>query len=179
MKQTKALKLTICAMIAALYTAVSLALAPLSYGMVQIRFSEAFGLLAVLSPAGVWGVTLGCLLTNLVGVFMGTTLAPDVIFGTLATLIAAAMSYWMRGLRIKGLAIPSALPPILVNAVVIGLELTMFYSNGFTMKIFLMNMASVGLGQVVPCAVLGVLLVCLLERGGLDKKLFGKLQTTL
>lgn len=172
MRETKLRTLVLTAMVAALYTAVSLALAPLSFGIVQIRFSEALGLLAVLSPIGAYGVILGCLLTNLIGVMMGTTLAPDVIFGTLATAIAAGMSYQLRGVRIKGLALPSSIPPILVNAGIVGLELTCFYSDGFTMEIFLINALSVGLGQVIPCAVLGVLLVYVLEKSTLSNRLF-------
>ena len=171
MKQTNVHKLAACAMIAAFYAAVSLSLPMLSYGVVQIRFSEALGLLAVLSPVAIPGVTLGCLLTNL----MGTTLLPDVVFGTLATLIAAVMSYQLRGVRVKGLPIASSLPPILVNGLVIGLELTFFYSDGFRLGIFLINAVSVAAGQVIPCAVLGVLLVRLLERGGLQEKLFQRL----
>ena len=175
MKQTNVHKLAACAMIAAVYAAVSLSLPMLSYGVVQIRFSEALGLLAVLSPVAIPGVTLGCLLTNLAGVAMGTTLLPDVVFGTLATLIAAVMSYQLRGVRVKGLPIASSLPPILVNGLVIGLELTFFYSDGFRLGIFLINAVSVAAGQVIPCAVLGVLLVRLLERGGLQEKLFQRL----
>ena len=158
MKQTNVHKLAACAMIAAFYAAVSLSLPMLSYGVVQIP-----------------GVTLGCLLTNLAGVAMGTTLLPDVVFGTLATLIAAVMSYQLRGVRVKGLPIASSLPPILVNGLVIGLELTFFYSDGFRLGIFLINAVSVAAGQVIPCAVLGVLLVRLLERGGLQEKLFQRL----
>ena len=172
MKKSNVRKLTVCAMIAALYTAVSLALAPLTFGVVQIRFSEALGLLAVLSPVGVWGVTLGCLLSNAIGVALGATMLPDILFGTLATLISAVLSYRLRKIRIKNIPFWSALPPILVNAVVIGLELTYFFSNGFTMKIFLINALSVGLGQIIPCAVLGLLLVYTLEKTGLDQKLF-------
>ncbi|MCI8649835.1 MAG: QueT transporter family protein [Anaerotruncus sp.] len=172
MKLANVRKLVVCAMLAALYTAVSLALAPLSFGIVQIRFAEAFTLLATLSTVGIFGVTLGCLLTNLVGVLIGTTLAPDVLFGTLATFIAALLSYQLRHVRVKGLALPSALPPILVNAVVIGIELTWFYSDGVHLSILLVNMLSVGLGQIIPCAVLGVLLIYTLERSRLDERLF-------
>ncbi len=172
MEQTNVRRAAAIAMIAALYTAVSLALAPLSFGIVQIRFSEALGLLAVMSPIGVWGVTLGCLLTNLIGTMLGTTMPPDVVFGTLATLIAAWLSYLLRNVRVKKLVLPAALPPILVNGAVIGAELTFFYSDGFTLGIFYINALSVTLGQIVPCAVLGVLLVYLLERAGLDRKFF-------
>lgn len=172
MKKSNVRKMAVCSMIAALYTVVSLALAPLTFGVVQIRFSEAFGLLAVLSPLGIWGVTLGCLISNAVGVALGATLPPDVIFGTLATLIAAILSYRLRNIRIRNIPVLSAIPPILVNAVIIGLELTYFFSNGFTMEIFFINALSVGLGQIIPCAGLGLLLVYTLEKTGLDKKLF-------
>lgn len=172
MKKSNVRKMAVCSMIAALYTVVSLALAPLTFGVVQIRFSEAFGLLAVLSPLGIWGVTLGCLISNAVGVVLGATLPPDVIFGTLATLIAAILSYRLRNIRIRNIPVLSAIPPILVNAVIIGLELTYFFSNGFTMEIFFINALSVGLGQIIPCAGLGLLLVYTLEKTGLDKKLF-------
>ncbi len=159
-------------MIAALYTAVSLALAPLTFGVVQMRISEALGLLAVLSPVGIWGVTLGCLISNAVGVLLGVTMPPDIVFGTLATLIASLLSYRLRNIRIRNIPFWSAVPPILVNAAIIGLELTYFFSGGFTMKILLINAVSVGIGQIVPCAVLGLLLVYTLEKTGLDKKLF-------
>ena len=71
-------KLVRCALIAAVYAAVCLALPFLSYGPVQIRFSEALTLLPVLMPEAVVGLTLGCFLANLIGVFMGTTMAVDV-----------------------------------------------------------------------------------------------------
>lgn len=172
MKTMNTRKLAVCSMIAALYTAVSLALAPLTFGVVQMRISEALGLLAVFSPVGVWGVTLGCLLSNVLGVCLGVTLPPDIIFGTLATLIASTLTYRLRNVRVRHIPVWSAVPPILVNAVVIGLELTYFFSSGFTTEIFLINALSVGLGQIIPCAVLGLLLVYMLEKTGLDQKLF-------
>ena len=69
----KTKKIVTGAVIAALYTALCLALPALSYGTVQVRFSEALTLLPVLLPGGLMGVTLGCFLTNLVGVFSGIT----------------------------------------------------------------------------------------------------------
>ena len=87
----KTKKIVTGAVIAALYTALCLALPALRYGTVQVRFSEALTLLPVLLPGGLMGVTLGCFLTNLVGVFLGTNIlgALDVLFGTLAALLAA------------------------------------------------------------------------------------------
>lgn len=162
------------AVIAALYTALSLLFAPLSFGIVQIRFSEALALLAIFSPVGVYGVTLGCLLSNAVGVALGSTMPMDILFGTLATLIAALLTYRLRNVRIKNIPVWAALPPILVNAVIIGVELTWFFYS-FTPKFLLFNIVSVGLGQIIPCAGLGLLMVYTLEQNGLDKKLFGNL----
>ena len=73
------------AIIAALYTALTVLLAPLSYGEVQIRFSEAFTLLPILMPEAVPALLVGCLLANILG---GCTIF-DIVFGSLATLLAA------------------------------------------------------------------------------------------
>ena len=59
------------AMIAAVYTVVSLVLAPISYGNIQVRIAEALTLLPLIYEPGIWGVTLGCFLTNLFGVMLG------------------------------------------------------------------------------------------------------------
>lgn len=173
MKKLNGRDLAVCAMIAAVYTAVSLALAMASFGTVQMRVAECLTLLPVLSPLGIYGVTVGCLLTNIIGVSLGLTIPLDILFGTTATLIAALLTFWMRGWRIKSLAIPAALPPILVNGLVIGLELTML-SGSFQWNVFWTSAGSVALGQVIPCLGLGVLLIYLLEKKGLDKRLFRK-----
>ena len=173
MKHLTGRAIAVSAMIAAVYTAVSLALSLFSFGVVQIRVAECLTLLPVLSPLGIYGVTIGCLLTNIVGVAMGLTMPVDILFGTLATAIAAVLSYLLRNVRIKRLAIPAALPPILINGLIIGLELT-WLSGSFQWDVFWTCAVSVTLGQIIPCLVLGVLLVWVLEKKGLDQKLFGK-----
>ncbi|MCI6640380.1 MAG: QueT transporter family protein [Pygmaiobacter massiliensis] len=165
-------KLVRGAMIAAVYTAVSLALAPLSFSAVQVRFAEALCLLPVLCPEAVWGVTLGCLLTNLLG-----SVPLDAVFGTLATLIAALAAYKLRHLRWKGLPLAAAFCPVVVNAVIVGAEITFFFMDGpATGAILAMNMFTVGLGEVISCVVLGCALVRLIEKNGALLQLFGKLQ---
>lgn len=171
MKQWNGRAVATCAMIAALYTAISLALAMASYGVTQIRVAECLTLLPVLSPLGIYGVTVGCLLTNILGVALGLNMPVDILFGTLATAVAAVLSWNMRRLRIRRLAIPSAIPPILVNGLVIGLELT-WLSGSFQWDVFWTCAVSVTVGQIIPCLVLGVLLIWVLEKKGLDKKLF-------
>ena len=104
MKKTKTRTIVRCALIASLYTAVSLVLAPIAFGAVQARVSEAFTLLPVLVPDAVVGVTLGCFLTNLVGVFTGANVlgALDIVFGTAATLTAALCTRRLARVRLRG-----------------------------------------------------------------------------
>lgn len=120
-------RMVVAAMIAAVYCAVSLLLLPLSFGAVQVRVSEALTLLPVLSPDAIVGVTLGCALTNALGSSMGLI---DVVVGTSATLIAALMSWALRKARVFGLPMASSLPPVLVNAVFIGAEITLLSPEG-------------------------------------------------
>ena len=87
-----------CAMIAAVYTVLCLVLQPFSYGAVQVRVAEAFCLLPVFGAEYIVGVTLGCLLANL----LGSTMV-DVVFGTAATLIACLATYALHNVRWKGL----------------------------------------------------------------------------
>ena len=165
MKQTKTKTLVRCALIASLYTAISLALAPIAFGSVQARVSEAFTLLPVLVPDAVVGVTLGCFLTNLVGVFTGANVlgALDILFGTAATLIAALCTRRLAHVRLKGLPVAAAVPPVLVNAIVVGAEL-MWAFGPRTFSGFLLQAVGVALGQIFSCFVLGIPLVRLIEK---------------
>ena len=157
--------LTEGALIAAAYTALSLALAPLSFGYAQLRVSEALTLLPIFSPNAVWGVTLGCAITNAVGAATGANFGmADVIFGTLATLVAALITARLGKFRVWGLPVAASLPPVILNAVVVGLEL--WY---FTSAPLLVCMLGVGFGEVVSCCGLGLLLVKAMERAGVDK----------
>ena len=133
-------------LIAAIYTALCLLLQPISFGFggVQLRVAEALTLLPVLMPAAVPGLTVGCLLSNIMG---GATML-DVVFGTLTTFAAAVVT---RRLRDKPLL--AAAPPVLFNAVVVGALLR--YAYGVPMHL-LLCMASVGLGQLVACYALGL-----------------------
>ena len=162
----KTTKIVTGAVIAALYTALCLALPALSYGTVQVRFSEALTLLPVLLPGGLMGVTLGCFLTNLVGVFLGTNIlgALDVLFGTLATLLAALCTRALANVRVgRGRwAVASALPPVIFNGLIIGAELCWCIMGQWNWGVFIAQGVSVAAGEAVAC-VLGVLLVHYVE----------------
>lgn len=163
------------ALIAALYTVLSVALAPISFGQVQFRVSEALTLLPLFTPNAVWGVTVGCVLSNTIGMFMGTNILGflDIIFGSLATLLAALATRKLGKPSVKGLPVLAPLPPVLFNAIVIGLELTFVMVNHFDTQVFLINAAYVGIGQFLACYVLGLVLVWILQRDRISQRIFG------
>ena len=157
------------ALIAALYAALSLALAPMTFGLVQCRVSEALTLLPVLNPAAAWGVTLGCAVTNLVGAYTGANfLGPlDVLLGSATTLAACLLTARLGRYRWHGLPLLASLPPVVLNGLVIGWEWG--FVTGADWRVTLGYMALVGLGQLVSCTLLGCLLIKYMERTGADK----------
>ena len=164
------------AMIAALYTVICFVLAPITFGSVQARVSEALTMLPVFGFGNVWGVTLGCFLTNLIGLATGANIlgSLDIIFGTAATLVAAVLTYLFRNIRFKGMPILSALPPIIINAVVIGWELCIMINGSFHPVIFAAQAVSVAIGQIISCGVIGLLLVRVIENNKRLKELMEK-----
>lgn len=143
--------LTIAAVVAALYAALTLLFAAISYGPVQFRISEALTLLPVLFPQAVSGLAMGCLIANL----LGSATPWDVVFGTLATFLAAALSRRLR----KNIWLAAAMP-VLCNAVIIGLVLHFTLSD----VLLLPTVLSVGLGEAVVAFGLGVPMILALRR---------------
>ena len=120
------------AMIAAIYTVVSLVLAPFSYGNIQVRIAEALTILPLIYRPSIAGVTLGCFLTNLIGAMMGVnpTGMIDAVVGTAATLFAAILTYQLRDRKIAGIPVPSLLMPVIFNFFFVGMELSVLYFEG-------------------------------------------------
>ena len=158
------------AMIAALYTVLTLVAAMLNwaYGPVQFRFSEAMTVLPMFTPAAIPGLAVGCFLSN-VWSNMGVM---DMIFGTLATLLAAVATRAARHVRVKGIPVLAPLPPVVCNALIVGLEITLVSPGGFLWPAFLANALSVGAGELVVCYVLGLPLAILLDQLDAENKLF-------
>ncbi len=151
----RALFLVQAALIAALYVALTHLAAQLglSSGTIQLRFSEALTILPYFTPAAIPGLFVGCVLANLT---TGAVLW-DVVFGSLATLLGAVVTYLLRK-RPKWLA---PLPPILANTLTVPFVLT--YAYGVPDGIpFLM--LTVGVGEVLSCGVLGLALLKALEK---------------
>ena len=92
MKKEKVLFLTQAAMIAALYVVLTLVFQAISFGEIQVRIAEALTILPVFTPAAIPGLFIGCLIGNVIG----GSILPDIIFGSLATLIGAYFTYLLR-----------------------------------------------------------------------------------
>lgn len=147
-----------CSLIAAAYAVLTLAFPALSYGPVQVRVSEALCILPFFMPEAVWGLTVGCLVANLVGVAMGVTLPWDVLIGTLATFIAVVLT---RKIRIKWLV---PLPTVISNAVLVGIMLTYIILPSAETVPLWYNIMTVGAGEVIACYGLGIPLFSVMEK---------------
>jgi len=148
--------------IAALYFVLTI-INPLAFGQVQVRFSEALCILPFFTPAAVPGLFIGCLLSNLAGSSLGPY---DIVFGSLATLAAAYLTYIIGRIGTKRSTkqigaskwlLP--LPAVVINAFIVAAIL-----NHYLQFLFLESVLFVALGQVAACYVLGMPLLFLLNR---------------
>ena len=162
-QSNRTLRLAVSAVIAALYAALTIALAPISYGPLQFRVSEALTVMPFLIPGTVWGVFIGCILANL---YTGSVL--DILFGSLATLLAALLTahFGKKGNTVKNRLL-GCLMPVVFNAVIVGAVLTWGYqiqefespllSYGF-------NALTVGVGEAGVLYLIGYPLMQYLPR---------------
>ncbi len=159
------------ALIAAVYVALCFASGYLAYGPVQLRLSEALTLLPALCLEAIPGVTVGCLVANLLS--PGAHVL-DIVFGTLATFGAALLTRALRTRHVKGLVLPASVPPVALNALVVGtvLYFLYYYPTGAPAGMWLATVGSVGLGQIASCCVLGVALVWFIEKRPALRRLF-------
>lgn len=151
-------QLATAGVIAALYAVLAYfaSIFGIAYGPIQCRFSEALCVLPFLFPAATPGLFVGCLVANLLSPYG----ALDIIFGSLATLLAAA---WTQHTHHKWLA---PLPPVLCNAVIVGAVIS-FQETGFTGAFagaFAYNAVTVGVGEAIACYVLGGVLLTVLPK---------------
>lgn len=137
------------ALIAAIYAVITIVFAPISYGQIQVRISEALTILPFFTPAAIPGLFIGCVIANIYG---GQGMI-DIVFGSLATLLAAFISYKMP----KKWMVP--IPPIIVNGIVVGFILNYLYQLPLIAMI-----AWVSLGQIIACYGLGYPLMVVLEK---------------
>ena len=152
-QRSKIIYITQAALIAAIYTVLTMIAAgfDLASGAIQVRFSEALTIMPFFTPAAMPGLTIGCLLSNLL---TGCAL-PDIIFGSLATFLGAVGSYALR--RNRWLC---ALPPIISNMLIIPFILTYAYHIPGGVPLF---MLTVGIGELISCMGLGQILLQVLR----------------
>lgn len=127
--------------ITALYVALTLLLAPLSYNAIQFRLSEALIILVCYNPIYAISLSLGCLIAN----FASPMATMDIIFGTMATIIAVIPMFFIKNKPIASLF------PSIVNAIIIGIELHSFYELPFWLSAF-----QVFIGEFVVVTVIGL-----------------------
>lgn len=144
--------LTRAAVIAALYAALTLLLAPISYGAMQVRVSEGLTLLPVLFPEAAPALFVGCLLANLLG---GSAL-PDIVLGSLTTLVAALLTRRLRGNRML-----AALPPVVLNGLIVGALVHLLYTPEIPMALCMLYVA---VGEAIACYVVGFLVLAAVKR---------------
>ena len=145
------------ATIAAVYSVLTLVLAPISYGVVQMRISEVLTVLPKFTKSSIAGLTVGCLISNYIGMaFMGTAGIIDVAFGTLATFFAAVCSYLFK--KNKWLV---PLFPVLFNGLIVGTYLHILVFNNIHI---LWCVLSVAVGEGVVTYLFGIPFISFIEK---------------
>ena len=144
-------------LVAALYVVLTLPFGQLAFGPIQFRLAELLTLLPFFTPWAIPGVTLGCLLSNMI-----FSTPWDALFGTLATLLAA----WFTA-RSKHKTV-AALWPILFNGLIIGTMLT--YMIGTVAWVpWLTMVGEVAASEFVVCGVLGLPFMKIIEKYNLQR----------
>lgn len=126
---------------------------PFSFGQIQVRIAEALTILPIFTPAAIPGLFVGCLIGNI----LGGSILPDIIFGSLATLIGAIFTYLLR----KQNKYLTPLPPIFANTIIV--PFILYYAYGINLPIPFM-MLTVGIGEIISCGVLGMIVYASLEK---------------
>ena len=164
--------ITFSAVIAALYTVLTLIFAPISFGNIQCRISEALVILPIFTPVSIIGLTLGCFLSNLIGLLSGVNPLgiPDMLFGTAATLLAAVSTYLLRNFKIKSFPLFSFFPPLIFNGLIIGLELNLILQLPF-----ILSAIEVLTGEFISVFVLGIPLYFILNKKSINSTLFNQI----
>ena len=155
MRNKKVLLIVQAALIAAIYVVLTYFISAfnLASGAIQVRISEALTILPFFTPAAIPGLFIGCLIGNI----LGGAILPDIIFGSIATLIGAFFTWKLRNQN----RILAPLPPIIANIIVVPFVLR--YGYGATLPIPFM-MLTVGIGEGISCAVLGMVLYFALKK---------------
>ena len=153
--------------IAALYVAMTLAVAPFGYGEVQVRISEMLCVLPYFTPAAVPGLFIGCLISNLLSI-KGMIWA-DVVFGTLATLLGAICAYLIGRSKTKLALVLTPIPNVIFNTIAVPLVIKFGYGSDYALWLIAIFILA---GETISCMVLGIPFGFALRK--LPAKVFGE-----
>jgi uncharacterized membrane protein len=170
-------KLVTASVIGALYAALTL-VNPLAYGPIQFRFSEVLCILPFFFPASAFGLTVGCVVANLIGPYGPM----DIVFGSLATLLAGLCTAAI-GIRARksgktgwGSCIAACLMPVVFNAPIVGAVIAYASTEYAFWKGFVLYGAQVGLGEAAVMLILGVPAIRYISKSSALSELFNKLK---
>ena len=125
--------------------------APISFGQIQFRIAEALTILPAFTPAAIPGLFVGCLIGNI----LGGAILPDIIVGSIATLLGAIFTYLLRSQANR-----LALPPIIANTVI-----DPFVSYGYQILLPIeFQMLTVGIGEVIGMRNMGMIVYTALNK---------------
>lgn len=164
--------------IAALYAALTImqnVLLPGSASMaVQFRVSEVLTVLALFTPVAIPGLTVGCIVANISSI--SSLGAVDMIFGSIASLLAALSMYALRKVKFFKIPFPALLMPALMNGIIVGFEIDFFFVNAYSFDFtdFLIQGGLVAIGELVVLMVLGIPFYLALDNSSTIKKMFVK-----
>ncbi len=144
--------ISVSALIGALYAVLTVLLAPISYGPMQVRVAEAMTVLPFLFPQAIPGLYVGCMVANIWGGFGPI----DIFGGSALTLIAALLTFWLRRFNKPWLA---PIPPVVLNALGVG-----YYLHILADAPLWATIGSVGLGEAIACFALGLPLLYAVKR---------------
>jgi uncharacterized membrane protein len=153
-------EIAINAIIAALYVVLSLISGPLAFvgGSLQFRLSELLNLLVFFNPVYTLGVTLGCLITNIISLYGW----PDLVVGTLATLISCLL-IWAESKFVKNLLLASLIPCV-INATIVPIVIFLYDMSVNLSSFYWISFMWVGLGELIVCTLIGYPLVLLISK---------------
>ena len=155
-------QIAIAAMVAAIYATLTIVFSFMSYGGVQYRLAEALTILPIYSPVYIVGLFIGCILGN-----FNSTLGPiDIVIGSLASLSAATLTYYIGKSNLKHKTFIIPLPAVIINALVVGIELNVLIEYPL-----ILGITQVGWGQFICAYVLGILLMKYIDKKPSLKKI--------
>lgn len=158
---SKAKRIAQAALIAAIYATLTLVLEPIGYGPVQFRMAEALTVLPAIFPASIPGLFVGCILANWLGGF-GMV---DIVFGSLATLLAGISTYFLRKHRFL-----FPLPPVIFNGLIVGTYVYYLYDQTYS---HVLTMAFIALSELVLAYGLGLPLVAFIKKNAELRRILG------